>query len=215
MGIVKSKRSHIRFKCIFPYGFREGKEINYSSVRQFLNSLSSELQRWKGQRHEMMSFGVEITFLYCHSEEDDPDDDCRHEISEHLSEELSVSLNTLLYSVGRIAKNIQLSVCLSVKTQGNPGEPELYFPVTWLDPVRNSLEGLSRDVRYSAIWRAKYRSMEESEEFDSYMLNLIMSSKDLDYGLMDNAWDVDCKACELYSRGYRWREYRPTNLPLQ
>ncbi len=65
LGIVQSQRSHIRFKCTFPYGTRDGEDFSSSSVKEFLNCLSSELQKWEGQKNEMISFGVDITFLYC------------------------------------------------------------------------------------------------------------------------------------------------------
>ncbi len=96
-----------------------------------------------------------------------------------MGKDLSTALPLLPYWLDRVAKNFALSVSLLTDTHREAQR------------FGKHLNLLAGDSRYSILKRMK-----------QCKISLVVSSKNYDYALIGDKWNMDCKACEMDLYGW-------------
>ncbi len=105
-------------------------------------------------------------------------------LSSKLGEELAMGIPLLTYWLDRVAK--RFAFCLIVRSGDNIYKYIFHHHLAkWLKP-------LAENSPYSILKRGK------EEE-----LSLIIASKNWDYCLAGDKWEMDCKECELDLHGWK------------
>ncbi len=176
---------YIRFKMTIPSGWRGDRQIEEFSFRRLLDKIVSSLRKSKApsRKYESISFHLDISVVY----DEQKGNLARHKVGRlaKVGEELSMGIPLLMFWLEKLTKNVAFSISLKMKKFS---DSQIRGHIAkWLRP-------LVEDSQYSILKRSKGEDA----------LSLVMSSKNWDYCLAGDKWEIDCKECELDL--YGWKE---------
>ncbi len=174
-----SASKYIRLKVTFPSGWDEfGDRIAPGSTHSLFGEMVQALGQfpglWKGEKFNSICLHLDIFFTSFQGDVSLASGTARELDSTEviqIGKDISMGISSLLFWLERIGKKYALSIAVNAASA---------------NALSQWLKFLAGDARYSVLKSKKH-----------YGVLLVVSSKNWDFCVANEKWEVDCKACEL------------------